>query len=65
MSSADRIKRRQLTELVGFTAGERLRCLWYELRLAVQEMNYANYRLLDNRVPATLPRDVTGPRERS
>jgi hypothetical protein len=35
------VPRRQLEKTVSWTGGERLRCLWYRLRLTVQEMNYA------------------------
>ena len=40
-------------ELVSWTRGERLRFLWYRLRLTVSEMNYATRRLLERqtRVP--------------
>jgi len=34
-------------ELVSWTRGERLRFLWYRLRLTVSEMNYATRRLLE------------------
>jgi hypothetical protein len=39
--SADPIQRRQLEKSVSWTGRERLRCLWYRLRLTVAEMNYA------------------------
>jgi hypothetical protein len=40
-------------ELVSWTRGERLRFLWYRLRLTVQEMNYAVRRMteLQTRLP--------------
>jgi hypothetical protein len=34
-------------KLVSWTRGERLRLLWYRLRLTVSEMNYASRRLLE------------------
>jgi hypothetical protein len=34
-------------ELVSWTRGERLRFLWYRLRLTVSEMNHATRRLLE------------------
>jgi hypothetical protein len=34
-------------ELVSWTARERLRFLWYRLRLTVREMNYATRRLVE------------------
>ena len=34
-------------ELVSWTCGERLRFLWYRLRLTVNEMNHATRRLLE------------------
>jgi hypothetical protein len=41
-------------KLVAWTRGERLRFLWYRLRLTVSEMNYATRRLLERqtRVPS-------------
>ena len=53
-AQADRIQRIQLNELISWTVRERLRCLWYELRLAVREMNYATCRMIDCRVAAPL-----------
>ena len=34
-------------KLVSWTRGERLRFLWYRLRLTVQEMNYATGRMIE------------------
>jgi hypothetical protein len=34
-------------ELVSWTVRERLRFLWYRLRLTVREMNYATRRLVE------------------
>ena len=44
---AERVQRRQLEKSVSWTGGERLRCLWYRLRLTVQEMNYAACRTVE------------------
>ena len=38
---------RHLEKTVSWTGPERLRWLWYRLRLAVREMNYATSRLLE------------------
>ena len=38
------VDRRQLEKAVFWTGSERLRCLWYRLRLPVGEMNYAQRR---------------------
>ena len=38
---------RRAGELIFWTRGERLRFLWYRLRLTVSEMNYATRRLLE------------------
>ena len=51
--SADLIHQRHLEKTVSWTGRERLRCLWYRLRLTVAEMNYATRRLveLQSRLP--------------
>jgi hypothetical protein len=49
--SADLIPRRHLEELVSWTGPERLRCLWYRLRLTVAEMNYATRRTVEVQAP--------------
>jgi hypothetical protein len=41
------IQKRQLEKSVSWTGRERLRCLWYRLRLTVSEMNYATRRLIE------------------
>jgi len=38
-------------ELVSWTGRERLRFLWYRLRLTVAEMNYATRRLVELQAP--------------
>ena len=43
--------RRQLEKSVSWSAGERLRCLWYRLRLTVAEMNYATGRMAELQAP--------------
>lgn len=51
---AERLGKRQLEQSVSWTSGERLRFLWYRLRLTVQEMNYATRRMaeLQMRLPS-------------
>jgi len=44
---AELVQRRQLEKTVSWTRGERLRCLWYRLRLTVAEMNYATRRMVE------------------
>ena len=41
------LRRRQLERSVALTGRERLRCLWYRLRLTIAEMNYATRRLAE------------------
>jgi hypothetical protein len=38
---------RRAEKLISWTRGDRLRFLWYRLRLTVSEMNYATRRLLE------------------
>ena len=45
--SADPALVRRLEKMGGWTRRERLRFLWYRLRLTVQEMNYATRRLVE------------------
>ena len=49
--SADPIPRRQLEKSVIWSGRERLRCLWYRLRLTVAEMNYATRRTVELQAP--------------
>jgi hypothetical protein len=42
-----RIQGRQLEKSVSWSGRERLRCLWYRLRLTVAEMNYATRRMAE------------------
>ena len=49
--SADFIHRRHLEKAVSWTGPERLRCLWYRLRLTVAEMNYATRRTVEVQAP--------------
>ena len=51
--SADPVHRRQLEKSVSWSGRERLRCLWYRLRLTVAEMNYATRRMAE--LQARLP----------
>ena len=57
--SADLIHRRHLEQMVSWTGRERLRCLWYRLRLTVAEMNYATRRTVEVQAPW-----ITGDRPR-
>jgi hypothetical protein len=43
--------RRQLEKSVAWSGRERLRCLWYRLRLTVAEMNYATRRTVELQAP--------------
>ena len=49
--SADPANRRQLETSVSWSGRERLRCLWYRLRLTVAEMNYATRRTVELQAP--------------
>ena len=49
--SADLIQRRPLEKSVSWSGRERLRCLWYRLRLTVAEMNYATRRMVELQAP--------------
>ena len=49
--SADLVRRRQLEKSVSWSGRERLRCLWYRLRLTVAEMNYASRRMVEVQAP--------------
>jgi hypothetical protein len=48
---AELVQRRQLEKTVAWTGRERLRCLWYRLRLTVAEMNYATRRTVEVQAP--------------
>ena len=48
---ADLLHRRQLERSVSWSGRERLRCLWYRLRLTVAEMNYATRRVVELQAP--------------
>jgi len=54
-SAADLVHRRQLERLVSWSGRERLRFLWYRLRLTVAEMNYATRRIADPRIVELQP----------
>ena len=45
--SAGLVYRRQLEKSVSWSGRERLRCLWYRLRLTIAEMNYASRRMVE------------------
>jgi hypothetical protein len=48
---ADLVHWRQLEKSVSWSGRERLRCLWYRLRLTVAEMNYATRRMVELQAP--------------
>jgi len=43
--------RRQLEKSVSWSGRERLRCLWYRLRLTAAEINYATRRTVELQAP--------------
>jgi hypothetical protein len=45
--SAGLVRKRQLEKSVSWSGRERLRCLWYRLRLTVAEMTYATRRTVE------------------
>jgi hypothetical protein len=49
--SADLLHRQQLEKSVSWSGRERLRCLWYRLRLELADMNYASKRLVELQIP--------------
>ena len=51
--TTDLARMRHLEKAGGWTRRERLRCLWYRLRLTVQEMNYATRRIAELQAPWT------------
>jgi hypothetical protein len=57
--SADLVHRRQLEKSVSWCGRERLRCLWYRLRLELADLNYASKRPVELRVPGRLTLDGT------
>lgn len=48
--TTEHLGQRAAEELVSWTGRERLRFLWYRLRLTVAEMNYAARRMVDPRM---------------
>jgi hypothetical protein len=48
---ADLVHRRQLEESIAWSGRERLRHLWYRLRLTVAEMDYATRRMVELQAP--------------
>ena len=52
-SPAARVHKRQLEKSVSLSGLERLRCLWYRLRLTHADIDYANRRLFELRAPWT------------
>ena len=53
---ADRVHKRQLEKSVSWSGLERLRCLWYRLRLTHADMNYASRRMFELQAPWTADR---------
>ena len=47
----DLVHRRQLERSVSWSGRERLRYLWYRLRLTIAEMNYATRRVVELQAP--------------
>jgi hypothetical protein len=47
----EHIEKRQLERSVSWSSHQRLRCVWYRLRLAVREMNYASRRMVELQAP--------------
>jgi hypothetical protein len=45
------VQQRHLKEMGPWTRSERLRFLWYRLRLVVREMNYATRRMVELQAP--------------
>jgi hypothetical protein len=50
-TAAELVQRRHLEKTVSWTGHERLRGLWYRLRLTVAEMNYATRRIVEVQAP--------------
>jgi hypothetical protein len=50
-ATGDLVPRRQLEKSVSWSGRERLRGLWYRLRLTVAEMNYATRRMVELQAP--------------
>jgi hypothetical protein len=48
---AELLPKRQLEKSVSWSGRERLRGLWYRLRLTVAEMNYATRRMVELQAP--------------
>jgi hypothetical protein len=48
---ADLVPRRQLEKSISWSGRERLRFLWYRLRLTIAKRNYANRRMLEPKAP--------------
>ena len=49
--AAELLRGRQLEKSVSWSSRERLRCLWYRLRLTVAEMNDATRRMVELQAP--------------
>jgi len=51
VTSAGPIPKRQLEKSVSWSGLERLRCLWYQFRLDLADIHYANRRLIELQAP--------------
>ena len=51
LAPAEPVQGQHLEKTVSWTGRERLRCLWYRLRLTVAEMNYATGRMVKLQAP--------------
>ena len=59
------VHRRQLEKSVSWSGRERLRCLWYRLRLTVAEMNYATRRMAELQAPSLTGEPPPGSQRRN
>ncbi|HBW19114.1 MAG: hypothetical protein ACLPN6_00040 [Streptosporangiaceae bacterium] len=50
-AQTEHVGKRQLERSVSWTGPERLRCLWYRLRLTVRDMNDASRRMVELQAP--------------
>ena len=49
----DRVHKRQLEKSISWSGLERLRCLWYRLRLTHADIDYASRRIFELQAPWT------------
>ena len=50
LGSPGLVQKRQLEGMIAWTGPERVRYLWYRLRLTIAEMNYATRRLVEQQM---------------